>query len=87
MERLFTEAGLTEVRTVPDQVSATFRDPEQFVAFSWSHGQRSMWEAVAPDALPGLRDEVLGELDRQRDATGTVTFVQEVRHTLGVRPQ
>ncbi|WP_421733541.1 class I SAM-dependent methyltransferase [Cellulomonas sp.] len=85
MERLFSAAGLAQVRTVPDQVSAVFHDPEQFLAFSWSHGQRSMWEAVPQDDHARLRDEVLAEIDRQRDASGTVTFVQEVRHTLGVR--
>lgn len=86
MERLFSEAGLTKVRTVPDQVTAVFHDPEQFLAFSWSHGQRSMWEAVPQGDHARLREDVLAEIDRQRDATGSVTFVQEVRHTLGVRP-
>jgi SAM-dependent methyltransferase len=86
MERLFTDAGMTEVRTVRHRVGATFHDPEQFLAFSWSHGQRSMWESVPDADRPALRDEVLAEIARQCDATGTVTFVQEVRHTLGVRP-
>ena len=86
MEQLFREAGLSGVRTVGDRVTAVFDEPEQFLAFSWSHGQRSMWEAVPPAARDRLRAEVLAEIGGQRDASGRVTFVQEVRHTLGVRP-
>jgi ubiquinone/menaquinone biosynthesis C-methylase UbiE len=86
VERLFSDAGLTEITTVTDRVEAVFRDPEQFVTFSWSHGQRSMWEAVPEADRPGLRDEVLDALEQQRDASGGITFAQAVRHTIGVRP-
>ncbi|WP_315096704.1 methyltransferase domain-containing protein [uncultured Cellulomonas sp.] len=86
MEQLYQDAGLMDVRTVRDQVSVDFHEPEEFVAFSWSHGQRSMWEAVPQDAHARLREEVLAEIGRQRDASGRVTFVQNVRHTFGVRP-
>ncbi|MBO3102925.1 class I SAM-dependent methyltransferase [Cellulomonas fengjieae] len=86
VERLFSDAGLTDVRTVVHSVDAVFGDPEQFVAFSWSHGQRSMWEAVPEAARPGLQEEILGALEEQRDASGRITFRQAVRHTLGVRP-
>ena len=49
MEGLLTGAGLRDVRTATKSVSVTFKDDEQWHAFSWSHGQRALWEAVPPD--------------------------------------
>ena len=85
MQDLFREAGLADVRTVADQVEARFDDPEHFLRFSWSHGQRAMWEAVPEADRPALRAEVVDTLDGMRDDAGRLTFVQHVRHTLGAR--
>jgi hypothetical protein len=85
MEDLFRGAGLTDVRTVGGQVEARFDDPEHFLRFSWSHGQRAMWEAVPEADRPALRAEVVDTLEAMRDGAGHLTFVQHVRHTLGAR--
>jgi SAM-dependent methyltransferase len=85
MTDLFAGAGLTDVRTTHRTVEATFRDPEHFLEFSWSHGQRAMWEAVPVDRHDAVRSEVLAALDAERDASGAIRFAQDVRHTLGVR--
>lgn len=86
VESLFRAAGCTQVRTTHRSVPVVFADAAQWQEWTWSHGQRSHWEAVPVDA----RDDVLAEaartLEAARDASGTITFRQEVRYTLGRRP-
>ncbi len=78
MEELVAGAGLVDVRTAHGTVSVTFRDPEQWLAFSWSHGQRAMWEAVPAERRDEVRDGAYAVLARG------ATFTQEVRYTLAV---
>lgn len=85
MTNLFDDAGLGGVRTAHRTVEAAFRDPEHFLEFSWSHGQRAMWEAVPPDRHDALRSDVLEAVGALRDGSGRITFGQDVRHTLGER--
>ena len=83
---LLTGAGLVDVRTAHRTVEAAFDSPEQWADFSWSHGQRAMWEAVPEHARDDLREralEVLREVER-RD--GGLRFTQDVRHTVGRLP-
>lgn len=86
MADLCTAAGLVDVRTVHRTVEARFRDPEHFLEFSWSHGQRAMWEAVPPGSRDTVRSDVLDALDSLRDASGRIVLGQDVRHTLARRP-
>ena len=82
---LLTGAGLVDVRTAHRTVEAAFDSPEHWVEFSWSHGQRAMWEQVPEDERDGLRQrvvELLREVERQ---DGRLGFGQDVRHTLGRR--
>ncbi len=83
---LLTGAGMVDVRTAHRTVEAVFTSPEQWLEFSWSHGQRAMWEAVPEDQRDDVRRralELLGEVER-RD--GGLRFTQDVRHTVGHRP-
>ena len=77
VEGLLRQAGLPQVRTVTRSLTAVFDDPEQWHAFSWSHGQRAMWEAVraqAEQVLAGCRDE-----------DGRLRLHQDIRITVGTR--
>lgn len=85
MEELLRDAGLVEVRTADRQVVATFRDAEHWLEFSWSHGQRAMWEAVPVEAHDDVRHRILDLLAGQASADGSLSFSQRVRHTLGRR--
>jgi ubiquinone/menaquinone biosynthesis C-methylase UbiE len=85
VEQLFVAAGLLRVRTAHRVVRAVFRDAEHWLAFSWSHGRRALWEAVPDDRRPALREELLAELNRLSDDTGGLTLDQQVRYTLGHR--
>jgi ubiquinone/menaquinone biosynthesis C-methylase UbiE len=77
VEALLTGAGLKDVRTAHREVSVTFTDPEQWYAFSWSHGQRAMWECVPDDQREAVKRECLALVDGW-------TWTQQVRYTLGV---
>ena len=86
MEQLLRDAGLTQVRTVTTEVTASFRDADQWVDFSWSHGQRAMWEAVPAAEHEQVRDRVRALLDGFRSSDGSLGFTQQIRHTLGRKP-
>jgi hypothetical protein len=79
-------AGLAGVLTVGRTVEAVFRDADHLVEFSWSHGQRAMWEAVPPDARDDLRARIVALAASIVDGTGRLAMGQEVRYTLGARP-
>jgi ubiquinone/menaquinone biosynthesis C-methylase UbiE len=86
VERLLADAGLVRVRTGHRIVQAVFQDAEQLLAFSWSHGQRAMWEAVPADRHAALRAR-MSELARElQDGTGRLAFTQPIRYTVGHRP-
>ncbi len=85
MEALLTEAGVVDVRTVRQTVQARFRDVEHLLEWTWSHGQRVMWEAVPQ----GQRDEVRARIvERVADlgfGAGEIVLWEDVRYTLGHR--
>jgi ubiquinone/menaquinone biosynthesis C-methylase UbiE len=85
MEDLFAGAGLTEIRTVTREVQAVARDAEHLLAFTWSHGQRAMWEAVPPEAHDDVRARVVSLASRLA-TDGRIALGQEVRYTLGRVP-
>lgn len=80
------DAGLVDVRTAHREVVAVFDGADQLLSFTWSHGQRVMWEAVPVGEHDHVR-RVIGELvESSRDDDGPVRWRQQVRHTLGRRP-
>ena len=83
VEELFTAAGLLDVRTVHLSLRTVLARPEQWQDFSWSHGQRGMWEAVAPEHRDKLLADALMLLEAARELDGTVVLQQDVRYTLG----
>lgn len=85
MEELFTGAGLTEIRTVTRDVEAVFRDADHLVAFTRSHGQRAMWDAVPPDERDDMHARIVELAASLTDAAGRLALGQQVRYTLGAR--
>lgn len=83
VEALFCEAGLTDVRTVHLALRTVLTGPGQWRDFSWSHGQRGMWEAVPSEHHAALLAEALELLEAARETDGTVVLHQDVRYTLG----
>ena len=82
---LFAEAGLAAVRTTRHTVPVVFRDVAQWQEWTWSHGQRTHWEAVPEEARDGVLAAAARTLEAARDADGTITLTQEVRYTFGRR--
>lgn len=83
VEGLLRDAGLVDVRTVRREVVTEFADPEQWIRFTWSHGQRAMWEAVPESEHDAVRAEIV---QRLTELSQPIRLTQGVRHTLGRRP-
>jgi hypothetical protein len=86
VESLFREAGLSDVRTVPFEQSVVLRDADHWLEWTWSHGQRVMWEAIAKeeDRL-AVEDAARALLKDIRDEDGVIRLTQDVRYTIGRR--
>ena len=70
MATLLAEAGLVEVRTAHRTVDARFRDVEHLLEFSWSHGQRAMWEAVPEGERDAVRDRIRERVGERAATSG-----------------
>jgi ubiquinone/menaquinone biosynthesis C-methylase UbiE len=86
MEDLLRSAGFTNVRTVRDRISVRFISPEHWYQFSWSVGMRQMWLLVPESELAAVRMEAENRLKELAEADGSIIIYQEIRHTLGERP-
>lgn len=84
VERLFTQAGLVDVRTVHLALRTVLIGPQQWRDFSWSHGQRGLWETAGVEHHATLLCGALTLLEAAREPDGTVVLRQDVRYTLGV---
>lgn len=85
VEGLLSAAGFTGVRTSGDDFSVTFADPDQWYEWSWSHGQRVMWEAVPQDERETVKAAAFEQLANCREPDGRVSLHQRVRFTMAVR--
>ncbi|MFC4150610.1 class I SAM-dependent methyltransferase [Micromonospora mangrovi] len=86
VEELLTAAGYQRVRTTGVDVQAVFTDPDHWYAFSMSHGQRAMWDAVPEDERATLRAATTDFAEGLRGDDGTIRLTQRVRYTLAERP-
>jgi SAM-dependent methyltransferase len=85
MEALLTGAGLVDVRTVRRTVQARFRDVEHLLEWTWSHGQRVMWEAVPPEQRGVVRARIVERVAELGLGPGEIVLWEDVRYTLGRR--
>jgi ubiquinone/menaquinone biosynthesis C-methylase UbiE len=85
VEELLTGAGLDTPRTIGLDLPVTFADPEQWRVWSWSHGQRAMWESVPETDRDRVMAAATERLDAARDGDGRITLTQHVRFTLADR--
>jgi len=80
---LMRAAGFAEVMTIRSEVSVVFTDADQWHAFSWSHGQRVMWESVPEAERETVQAQAYQVLDAGRDDDGALRLTQGIRYTLG----
>jgi ubiquinone/menaquinone biosynthesis C-methylase UbiE len=75
-------AGFVDVSTTSFETEVVFADEAEWHTFTWSHGQRGMWEAV-PEADRGAVRATAGErLEEGRGADGLIHLSQWVRCTI-----
>lgn len=87
VEELFAAAGLVDLATAHADVELAFPDLQAWATWSWSHGQRLMWENVPADQHDALLQAADGVLAEARDGDGVARVSQRVRYTLGRRPE
>ena len=85
VERLFAAAGFEEVETRTSVIDVRFRDEDHWYEWSWSVGQRGMWERVPEHELDAVRRQAYERMQSCRDDAGRIGFSQTVRFTLGRR--
>jgi hypothetical protein len=86
VEDLITAAGYTGVRTTHFDTEVTFTDVDHWYAFSRSHGQRAMWDAIASTDHDTVKAIAGDHLEQARGADGRIHLHQQVRYTLAVSP-
>jgi len=86
MEALLSQAGISQVHTVTASIPVRFESAWQWHAFTWSVGQRAMWLAVPEDVRGDVRNEAELRLAEFAEPDGSISFTQNIRHTLGIRP-
>jgi len=82
VEQLVTAAGFTGVRTAGLDLEVTFTDADEWYTFSYSHGQRAMWEAVPAGDHDAVKARAAGHLEEARGADGRIHLNQRIRYTL-----
>jgi ubiquinone/menaquinone biosynthesis C-methylase UbiE len=82
MEQLLSDAGLVDVTTTTAAIPVRFADADAWHRFSWSTGQRAMWLSVPEAERPAARATAEARLLEHAAPDGSVTFQQNVRHTL-----
>ncbi|MDQ2758488.1 MAG: methyltransferase domain-containing protein [Actinomycetota bacterium] len=87
IESLLEGAGCPQPHTTHLTLEVEFADAEQWYAFSMSVGQRAMWMAVPPEHREGVKTKALALLGESARPDGSLGFVQDVRYTVGHRPQ
>jgi ubiquinone/menaquinone biosynthesis C-methylase UbiE len=85
VEGLFETAGFTNIRTAINDVTVNFRDADQWREWSWSHGQRAMWEHVPEDQRDDLLATAAVVLEAARTNNGSIQLSQRVRYTIARR--
>jgi hypothetical protein len=72
------------VRTALSDIEVTFADVDEWYAFSRSHGQRAMWEAIPEADHDTVKAAAGTHLEQARGTDGRIHLSQRVRHTLAV---
>lgn len=86
VERLVRAGGFEDVRAESCPLEVTFTDAEQWHAWSWSHGQRAVWERVPIEEREAVRAAAAARLKDARGADGLIRLSQRIRFTFACAP-
>lgn len=79
-EALVRASGWDDVRTLVEEQDVVFTDVDAWWRWTWSHGQRRVWESV--DDLPALRRDVDRRLADLADPDGRLRYRPRAAFTL-----
>ncbi len=82
---LVSDAGFSQVSTRTITVPVRFSGEQQWYDWTWSTGQRKMWQLVPEDERAAVRQRAGELLEATHDVDGLPGFDQPVRYTLAVR--
>jgi ubiquinone/menaquinone biosynthesis C-methylase UbiE len=78
---LLEEAGFVDPVSRTREQVVRFADPEQWMAWSWSHGMRMFWERLPEGQRPQARDRAEEQLRRMQSEPDGITLRMVVRYT------
>ena len=87
VEHLVASAGFVDVRTHAFDLDVVFADADQWRAWSWSHGQRAVWERIPAGERAQVQAAAARRLAEHRDSDGRIRLTQRIRCTLAKRPE
>jgi O-methyltransferase / aklanonic acid methyltransferase len=82
---LLAAAGFGPVRHVTETYDIVFAGPDEWLAWSRSHGALAYWDAIPADRLGFARTAAGAVLERLRDAEGRLHVRTPVRYTVAAR--
>jgi ubiquinone/menaquinone biosynthesis C-methylase UbiE len=81
--RAMRASGFTAVETMSFDLTVSFADADEWCAWSWSHGQRAVWERIAPADRSRVRAAAAARLAEARGPDGRIQLTQRIRLTTG----
>lgn len=84
VQDLFTGAGLVDVQTAHADVEVAFADVQTWSTWTWSHGQRAMWDHVPDGERASVTAAAATVLEGACGKDGVARLSQRVRYTLGL---
>ena len=84
LHELLAAGGWTDARSETRQHVTTFREPADWLPFSWSVGTRMYWERTPEERRPELEREALEHLTRMAAEPGGLDSRSHVRYTTAV---
>ena len=84
LHELLAAAGWRDARSETREHVTTFRDPADWLPFSWSVGSRMYWERMPEERRPEIERQALEHLTRMAAEPEGLTQRNEVRYTTAV---
>ena len=81
LHALLATAGWVGARSETRQQVTTFRDPAEWLPFSWSVGTRHYWERTPEERRPDIERQAIEHLTRMAAEPEALTQRNEVRYT------
>ncbi|MHB8512261.1 MAG: class I SAM-dependent methyltransferase [Actinomycetota bacterium] len=85
LERLLQDSGFVDPHSVVRNHEIRFVNADQWVAFSWSHGQRAFWEFVPQERRQEVEQQARVHLSKIAERDGSIMLHQPVRYSFAHR--